>query len=110
HAGYAVRYRQYVERNMLRLLDRFDDIPIFWSANYDKLEIKYTGHVDRWDQTRIDGDLAKMDCTVFYIVSGKPRAVATINRNRANLRAEIELETELLLKPSPLITIEAEQV
>ena len=110
HWVVAERQGQVVARNMLGRRDRFDDIPFFWSAHYDKLEIKYTGHVDRWDQTRIDGDLAKMDCTVFYIVSGKPRAVATINRNRANLRAEIELETELLLKPSPLITIEAERV
>jgi NADPH-dependent 2,4-dienoyl-CoA reductase/sulfur reductase-like enzyme/nitrite reductase/ring-hydroxylating ferredoxin subunit len=109
HWVVAERQGQVVARNMLGCRDRFDDIPFFWSAHYDTLEIKYIGHVERWDQTRIDGDLAKMDCTVSYIVSGKRRAVATINRNHENLQAEIELERELLLKPPPRVTIEAKQ-
>jgi hypothetical protein len=92
---------------MLGRRQRFDDIPFFWSAHYDKLEIKYTGHVDKWDSVKIDGDLGKMDGAVFYIVSGKRRAVATINRDRQNLETEVELETELLLKPPPLATMES---
>ena len=50
-----------------------------------------------------------MDCAVSYIVQGKRRAVATINRDRRSLLAEVELETELLLKPPPLVTIEAQE-
>ena len=110
HWVVAERQGQVVARNMLGRRDRFDDIPFFWSSHYGTLEIKYTGHVDRWDQTRIDGDLAKMDCTVSYIVAGKRRAVATINRDRQNLQTEIELETELLLKAPPPVTIEAQEV
>ena len=110
HWVVAERQGQVVARNMLGDRDRFDDIPFFWSAHYDKLSIAYIGHADRWDETRIDGDVMQMDCEVSYMVAGKRRAVATINRDRMNLVAEVELETALLLKPPPLITIEAQDV
>jgi hypothetical protein len=32
--------------------------------------------------------------------------MATINRDRKNLETEVELETELLLKPPPAVTLE----
>lgn len=109
HWVVAERQGQIVARNMLGHRDRFDDIPFFWSAHYDALSIAYTGHVDKWDEMLIEGDLAKMDCAVSYMVAGKRRAMATINRDRRNLLTEIELETELLLKPPPLVTIEAQE-
>jgi NADPH-dependent 2,4-dienoyl-CoA reductase/sulfur reductase-like enzyme/nitrite reductase/ring-hydroxylating ferredoxin subunit len=107
HWVVAERQGQVVARNMLGARDRFDDIPFFWSAHYDKLSIQYTGHVERWDETRIEGDVMKMDCAVSYIVGGRRRAMATINRDRKNLQTEVELETELLLKPPPDVTLEA---
>ncbi len=106
HWVVAERHGQVVARNMLGHRDRFDDIPFFWSAHYDKLSIQYTGHVERWDETRIDGDVMKLDCAVSYMVNGKRRAMATINRDRQNLQTEVEMETELLLKPPPPITLE----
>ena len=107
HWVVAERQGQAVARNMLGRRERFRDIPYFWSAHYDKLTIRYTGHVERWDKTRIDGDVMKMDCAVSYLVRGEPRAMATINRDRKNLETEVTLETELLLKPPPPVTIEA---
>lgn len=109
HWVVAERQGQVVARNMMGNRDRFDDIPYFWSAHYDKLSIAYIGHVDKWDETRIEGDVAGMDCAVAYMVGGKRRAMATINRDRRNLLAEVELETELLLKPPPLTTLEAKE-
>lgn len=109
HWVVAERQGQVVARNMLGHRDRFDDIPFFWSAHYDKLKINYTGHIEKWDSVQIDGDVSKMDCAVSYMVNGKRRAVATINRDRRSLQAEVELETELLLKPPPLVTIEAQE-
>ena len=107
HWVVAERQGQAVARNMLGRRERFRDIPYFWSAHYDKLTIRYTGHVERWDKTRIEGDVMKMDCAVSYIVRGEPRAMATINRDRKNLETEVTLETELLLKAPPPVTIEA---
>ena len=109
HWVVAERQGQVVARNMLGHRDRFDDIPFFWSAHYDKLSIHYTGHAEKWDSIKIEGDVSKLDCAVSYMVSGKHRAVATINRDRRSLLAEVELETELLLKPPPLVTMEAEE-
>ena len=106
HWVVAERQGQVAALNMLGHRDRFDDIPFFWSAHYDKLSIQYVGHADRWDETRIDGDVMQMDCAVSFIRGGKLRAMATINRDRENLRTEIALETELLLKPPADVTIQ----
>jgi NADPH-dependent 2,4-dienoyl-CoA reductase/sulfur reductase-like enzyme/nitrite reductase/ring-hydroxylating ferredoxin subunit len=105
HWVVATRQGQTVARNMLGFRDAFDDIPFFWSAHYDKLSIHYTGHVERWDETVIEGDVMKMDCAVSYMVGNRRGAMATINRDRESLVAEVELETELLLKAPPPDTI-----
>ena len=107
HWVVAERQGQVVARNMLGARDRFDDIPFFWSAHYDKLSIRYVGHADRWDETKVEGDVTKMDCAVSYFVGGKRRAMATINRDRDNVVAEVEFETELLLRPPPPVTLQA---
>jgi NADPH-dependent 2,4-dienoyl-CoA reductase/sulfur reductase-like enzyme/nitrite reductase/ring-hydroxylating ferredoxin subunit len=106
HWVVAERQGQVVARNMLGHRDRFDDIPYFWSAHYDKLSIHYTGHVEHWDETRIEGDVTKHDCAVSYLVGGKRRAMATINRDRQSLETEVEMERELLLKPPSRVTVE----
>jgi NADPH-dependent 2,4-dienoyl-CoA reductase/sulfur reductase-like enzyme/nitrite reductase/ring-hydroxylating ferredoxin subunit len=105
HWVVAERQGQVVARNMLGHRDRYDDIPFFWSAHYDKLSIRYTGHVDHWDETKIDGDVTKLDCAVSYMVGGKRRAMATINRDRQNLETEVAMERELLLEPPASITL-----
>ncbi len=110
HWVVAERQGQVVARNMLGYRDRFDDIPFFWSAHYDNLSIRYTGHVERWDETRIDGDVTKMDCAVSYMVGGRRRAIATINRDRQNLENELAMENELQLRPPPPVTIQAGEV
>ena len=110
HWVVAERQGQVAARNMLGYRDRFDDIPFFWSAHYDKLSIQYTGHVDKWDETRIEGDVMKMDCAVSYIVAGQRRAMATINRDRQNLQTELLMEAELLLKPPATVTFESAEV
>ena len=110
HWVVAERQGQVVARNMLGHRERFDDIPFFWSAHYDKLSIHYTGHVEHWDETRIDGDVAKLDCAVSYVVNGKRRAMATINRDRQSLQTEVEMERELLLKPPPGATMQPSPV
>jgi 3-phenylpropionate/trans-cinnamate dioxygenase ferredoxin reductase subunit len=106
HWVVAERQGQVVARNMLGHRDRFDDIPFFWSAHYDSLSIHYTGHVERWDEIRIDGDVMKLDCAVSYMVGGRRGAVATINRDRQSLETEVEMERELLLKAPPSVTFE----
>jgi NADPH-dependent 2,4-dienoyl-CoA reductase/sulfur reductase-like enzyme/nitrite reductase/ring-hydroxylating ferredoxin subunit len=110
HWVVAERQGQVAARNMLGYRDQFDDIPFFWSNHYDALSIRYTGHADQWDATKIDGDLTKTDCAVSYMVGGQRRAIATINRDRQNLEAEVAMESELLLKAPASSTIESTEV
>ncbi len=105
HWVVAERQGQTVARNMLGHRDRFDDIPFFWSNHYDKLSIQYTGHVDQWDETRVDGSVMEMDCAVSFMVAGRRRAIATINRDVQNLEAEVSMERELLLEPPASVTL-----
>jgi NADPH-dependent 2,4-dienoyl-CoA reductase/sulfur reductase-like enzyme len=105
HWVVAERQGQTVARNMLGHRDRFDDIPFFWSNHYDKLSIQYTGHVDQWDETRVDGSVMEMDCAVSFMVAGRRRAIATINRDVQNLEAEVSMEKELLLEPPASVTL-----
>jgi apoptosis-inducing factor 3 len=107
HWVVAERQGQVAARNILGYRDQFDDIPFFWSNHYDTLSIQYTGHVDHWDETRIDGDVTKMDCAVSYMVAGQRRAIATINRDRQNLEAEVAMASELLLKAPATVTLES---
>ncbi len=106
HWVVAERQGQTVARNMLGHRDRFDDIPFFWSRHYDELSIQYTGHVDHWDETLIDGNVMEMDCAVSFIVGGKRRAIATINRDRQNLETEVAMERELLLEPPSTLNLQ----
>ncbi|MFL5481336.1 MAG: FAD-dependent oxidoreductase [Gemmatimonadaceae bacterium] len=109
HWVVAERQGQVVARNMLGHRDRFDDIPFFWSAHYDAVQIGYTGHVERWDSTLVDGSVEKLDCAVSYLAGGKRRAMATINRDRQNLETELELARALLLQPPPPVSVEAQE-
>ena len=106
HWVVAERQGQLVARNMLGYRDRFDDIPFFWSSHYNEVSIQYTGHADKWTKTEIDGDVMKLDCAVSFLVDGKRRAIATINRDRQNLETEVAMERELLLKPPPPLTVQ----
>ncbi len=110
HWVVAERQGQVAARNMLGHRDRFDDIPFFWSAHNDVVQMGYTGDVDRWDATVVDGDVENMDCAVSYMAQGKRRAMATINRDRQNLETELELARALLMQPPPPISVEAQEV
>jgi NADPH-dependent 2,4-dienoyl-CoA reductase/sulfur reductase-like enzyme/nitrite reductase/ring-hydroxylating ferredoxin subunit len=91
HWVVAERQGQTAARNILGRRERFDAVPFFWSQHYD-VTIRYVGHAARWDQVQIDGSLDLRDATVRYVDKGRTLAVATIDRDRACLEAEVELE------------------
>ena len=91
HWVVAERQGQVAARNMLGRRERFDAVPFFWSQHYD-VTIRYVGHAERWDTTRVDGSLEARDATVSFLRDGNRLAVATISRDRASLEAEVELE------------------
>jgi NADPH-dependent 2,4-dienoyl-CoA reductase/sulfur reductase-like enzyme len=91
HWVLAERMGQTAAKNMLGARERFDAVPFFWSQHYD-VNIRYVGHAERWDTARVDGSLEARDASVSFLRDGRRLAVASISRDRENLRAEVELE------------------
>jgi NADPH-dependent 2,4-dienoyl-CoA reductase/sulfur reductase-like enzyme len=91
HWVVAERQGQAAARNMLGRRERFEMAPFFWSNHYETA-IAYVGHAERWDDLRVDGDVAAGDCAVSYVLGGKTLAVVTVGRDRANLEAEVSME------------------
>jgi len=92
HWVLAQRQAEVAARNMLGRREKFDAVPFFWSQHYD-VTINYVGHAASWDAIKVDGDLAARDCAFRYQLGGRTLAVATIGRDRVNLKAELALES-----------------
>ena len=90
-------FDQFIERGAKRALDcgpgRAGIKLFFWSAHYD-VSIRYIGHAEKWDTVHVDGSLDARDCTVTYLSEGRRLAVATVGRDWACLKAEVELERQ----------------
>src|SRR5262252_6679451 len=91
HWVVAERQGQVAARNMLGRRQRFDAVPFFWSQHYD-VTIRYVGHAEHWDALQIAGSLEARDASVSFLRNGRLLAVASVSRDRDNLRAEVELE------------------
>lgn len=90
HWVVAERQGQIAARNLLGHRDACDFVPFFWSAHYD-VTISYVGHAPSWDSVEVDGNIDALDCRVEYRRAGRTLAVATVNRDRQSLEAEVEL-------------------
>jgi NADPH-dependent 2,4-dienoyl-CoA reductase/sulfur reductase-like enzyme/nitrite reductase/ring-hydroxylating ferredoxin subunit len=93
HWVVAERQGQTAARNMLGQREIFDAVPFFWSQHYD-VPINYVGHAEAWDEIAVDGDIKGKDCLLHYKRGGRVLAVASIYRDLASLKAELEMERE----------------
>jgi NAD(P)H-nitrite reductase large subunit len=91
HWVVAERQGQTAARNMLGQKQAFDAVPFFWSQHYD-VPINYVGHAETWDEIAVDGDIAARDCLLQYKREGRVLAVASIYRDLASLKAELQME------------------
>ena len=94
HWVVAQRQGQIAARDMIGRQKPFDAVPFFWTMHYD-IPILYVGHAEEWDALDIDGRIADKNCRVTYRRQGRMLAEATIGRDVENLRAEVELESEI---------------
>jgi NADPH-dependent 2,4-dienoyl-CoA reductase/sulfur reductase-like enzyme/nitrite reductase/ring-hydroxylating ferredoxin subunit len=91
HWVVAERQGQAAARNILGAHERFSAPPFFWSNHFD-LQIGYVGHGSGDDRVNVSGDLKKKDASVFFRADGRLSAVASIGRDKENLKAEVALE------------------
>lgn len=92
HWVVAERQGQIAAHNMMGERIPFDAVPFFWSQHYD-VPINYVGHAESWDEITIEGDIDAKDCLLRYKSKGRVRAVASIFRDIASLKAELDMET-----------------
>jgi apoptosis-inducing factor 3 len=93
HWVVAERQGQTAALNMLGGRQKFAAVPFFWSMHYD-VPIIYSGHAEKWDELTIEGDVSGKDCLLRYKRKGRVLAVASINRDFENLKAELAMEQE----------------
>jgi 3-phenylpropionate/trans-cinnamate dioxygenase ferredoxin reductase subunit len=93
HWVVAQRQGALAAQNMLGGKMRLAIVPFFWSQHYD-MALRYVGHAERWNEVRVHGDLDRLDARIEYLAAGRRLAVATINRDRESLEAELAFERE----------------
>ena len=90
HWVVAERQGQVAAANMLGDDQPFVMVPFFWTKHFD-LSIRYVGHAEKWDETLVEGDLAHRNGVVRFRRAGRDLAVATVERDRDSLRAELAM-------------------
>jgi NADPH-dependent 2,4-dienoyl-CoA reductase/sulfur reductase-like enzyme/nitrite reductase/ring-hydroxylating ferredoxin subunit len=91
HWVVAERMGQTAARNLLGARQPLDAVPFFWSTQFD-VTLSYVGHAERWDSVDLHGSLEARDARLVYRAGGVARAVVTIGRDQASLRAELAME------------------
>jgi apoptosis-inducing factor 3 len=91
HWVVAERQGQVAAANMLGKDEPFTMVPFFWTKHFD-LSIRYVGHAETWDETFVEGDLAHRNGLVRFRRGGRDLAVATVERDKDSLRAELAME------------------
>ncbi|WP_241502190.1 NAD(P)/FAD-dependent oxidoreductase [Hymenobacter glacialis] len=91
HWVVAQRQGQTAARNMLGHQEQFDAVPFFWSKHYN-VSVRYVGHAEKWDELTTHGPLAERQGNVAFRQNDKTLAVASVQRDVDNLKAEVALE------------------
>jgi 3-phenylpropionate/trans-cinnamate dioxygenase ferredoxin reductase subunit len=86
HWQNAMRQGDNAARNMLGERITYDDIPWFWSDQYDA-NIQYAGHHTSYKELIVRGQLDGGSYAAFYMNSGVIDAVVGINRAKDVRRA-----------------------
>jgi len=91
HWVVAERQGQTAARNILGARQPFRAPPFFWSNHFD-LHIRYVGHGSGNDEVSVSGNLKAKDASAVFRAGDKLTAVASIGRDRENLKGEMALE------------------
>lgn len=82
HWRLAQQHGRVAALNMAGIEQAFDQVPFFWTQQYD-LILQYVGHAKDWDDIVFEGDLERQDFLAYYIKKAQVRAVAGMGRDQA---------------------------
>ena len=92
HWVVAERMGQVAALNIMGRPERFDAVPFFWSRHYHDLNIDYLGHAPAWDNIAVEGMVEARSVFLQYRRGDHVLAVATVDRDLENLKAEVAME------------------
>ncbi len=89
HWDNALKHGPAAARNMLGKAESYEEIPWFWSDQYDT-NLQYTGFHTTWDDLVVRGSLEERNFVAFYCTEGRVLAAVAVNRGK-DLRRSIPL-------------------
>jgi 3-phenylpropionate/trans-cinnamate dioxygenase ferredoxin reductase component len=89
HWQNALKQGPAAARSMLGKGDRYEEIPWFWSNQYDS-NLQYAGFHTAWDELVVRGSMKERNFLAFYRKNGRVLAAVSVNRGR-DLRRSIPL-------------------
>src|SRR5262249_6351494 len=87
----AERQGQFAALNMVGAQTPFTATPFFWSNHYEDLFLHYVGYASSWETVEIDGDVGAGAYTARYLRAGRAVAAVSNNRNRENVRIQLDM-------------------
>ena len=104
HWANALNQGPAAARNMLEPGKRYDELPYFFSDQYD-VGMEYAGYATDWDEVVFRGDTASREFIAFWLAGG--RVVAGMNVNvwdvtddiRALIRSRAQVDADRLRDP-----------
>jgi 3-phenylpropionate/trans-cinnamate dioxygenase ferredoxin reductase subunit len=101
HWDNALKHGPAAARNMLGREEPYQEIPWFWSDQYD-MNLQYAGFHTSWDELVVRGSLEERDFVAFYCAERRVQAAVAVNRGK-DLRRTIPLiETRRPVDPAEL--------
>jgi 3-phenylpropionate/trans-cinnamate dioxygenase ferredoxin reductase component len=89
HWQNALKQGPAAARSMLGKGDPYDEIPWFWSNQYDS-NLQYAGFHTEWDELVVRGSMEERNFVAFYLKGERVRAAVSVNRGK-DLRRSMRL-------------------
>ena len=89
HWQNALKQGPAAARSMLGKGDPYEEIPWFWSDQYDA-NLQYAGYHTEWDELVVRGSMEERNFVAFYRKAGRVLAAVSVNRGR-DLRRSMRL-------------------
>jgi 3-phenylpropionate/trans-cinnamate dioxygenase ferredoxin reductase subunit len=101
HFQTSQRHGFAVGRAMAGAAGAFDEVPWFWSDQYD-LNLQYAGAGVAWHETVVRGSFGRPPFSVFYLSGGGLVAVAGVNDHHTVARARRLMQERVAVSPAQL--------